>query len=135
MRYIRQSVYLPVRIKLKYRSAFQLDSITSFCAGFSDRTCSVSGNVIFCLLRHHLQSGASFGILQISERISSTTGATCCTGEELQCDEGTYDIGVTTAMEYNKALLDYNVAEANVIKARYILMYNGEVIKVLRGEK
>lgn len=46
-----------------------------------------------------------------------------------------YDIGVTTAMEYNKALLDYNVAESNVIKARYILMYNGVVIKVLRGEK
>lgn len=46
-----------------------------------------------------------------------------------------YDIDVTTAMEYNKALLDYNVAEANVIKARYTLMYNGEVIKVLMGEK
>ena len=46
-----------------------------------------------------------------------------------------YDIGVTTAMEYNKALLDYNVAEANVIKAKYTLMYNGEVIKVLKGER
>lgn len=38
-------------------------------------------------------------------------------------------------MEYNKALLDYNLAEANVIKAKYTLMYNGEVIKMLRGEK
>lgn len=46
-----------------------------------------------------------------------------------------YDIGVTTAMEYNKALADYKVAEANVINAKYTLMYNGEVIKVLRGEE
>lgn len=46
-----------------------------------------------------------------------------------------YDIGVTTAMEYNKALLDYNVVEPNVIKAKYTLMYNGEVIRGLKGEK
>ncbi|ERJ60880.1 hypothetical protein M472_19175 [Sphingobacterium paucimobilis HER1398] len=31
--------------------------------------------------------------------------------------------------------MDYDVAEANVIKAKYTLMYNGEVIKVLRGEE
>src|SRR5690606_24762136 len=46
-----------------------------------------------------------------------------------------YDLGITSAMEYNKALLDYNVAESNVIKIKYTLMYNGEVIKILRGER
>ncbi|NSL88808.1 TolC family protein [Chitinophaga sp. Mgbs1] len=46
-----------------------------------------------------------------------------------------YDIGETNAMDYNKALLDYNVAAANVIKARYTLMYNVEVIRVLQGER
>lgn len=46
-----------------------------------------------------------------------------------------YDIGETSAMEYNKALLDYNVAETNVIKAKYTLMYNMEVIRVLKGER
>ncbi|MCW3467003.1 TolC family protein [Chitinophaga nivalis] len=46
-----------------------------------------------------------------------------------------YDIGETSAMEYNKALLDYNVAAANVIKAKYTLMYNVEVLRVLRGER
>ena len=46
-----------------------------------------------------------------------------------------YDIGETNAMDYNKALLDYNVSEANVVKAKYTLMYNVEVIRVLKGER
>src|SRR5690606_25094066 len=29
-----------------------------------------------------------------------------------------YDIGVSNAIEYNKAILDFNIAEANVIKAK-----------------
>jgi len=45
-----------------------------------------------------------------------------------------YAIGVATAMEYNKSLLDYNIAEANVIKSRYNLMYNYEMIRVLIGQ-
>lgn len=43
-----------------------------------------------------------------------------------------YDIGVSNAIEYNKALLDFNIAESNVIKYRYTVIYNLEVLNVLK---
>lgn len=42
-----------------------------------------------------------------------------------------YNAGVTTAMEFNKALLDYNIAELNTIKAKYMLIYHIEVVTLL----
>jgi len=44
-----------------------------------------------------------------------------------------YKIGVNTSMDYNKALLEYNISTSNLIRAKYIQMYNEEVIKVLKG--
>ena len=42
-----------------------------------------------------------------------------------------YDLGLTTAMDLAKALLDYNLAELNLIRAKYLIIYNQEVLKVL----
>lgn len=42
-----------------------------------------------------------------------------------------YDIGVSNAIEYNKALLDYNISESNVIKGRYTIIFNLETLKLL----
>ncbi|WP_160069129.1 TolC family protein [Sphingobacterium bovisgrunnientis] len=44
-----------------------------------------------------------------------------------------YDIGVSNAIEYNKALLEFNLAEANVIKSKYTIIYNLETLKILEG--
>ncbi|MEN5231837.1 TolC family protein [Sphingobacterium faecium] len=42
-----------------------------------------------------------------------------------------YDHGVINAIDYNKALLDYNLAEFNVIKAKYTMLYNMHVLNLL----
>lgn len=43
-----------------------------------------------------------------------------------------YDLGLTTAMDLAKALLDYNLSELNVIRAKYLLLYHQEVLKILK---
>lgn len=43
------------------------------------------------------------------------------------------DIGVSNTIEYNRALLDYNISESNVIKGKYTLIYNIHVLSLLRG--
>ena len=43
-----------------------------------------------------------------------------------------YDIGVSNAIEYNKAILDFNLSEANVIKAKYTIIFNLETLKILK---
>jgi outer membrane protein len=45
-----------------------------------------------------------------------------------------YDIGVSNAIEYNKALLDYNISESNAIKGKYTLIYNSQVLELLKGD-
>lgn len=44
-----------------------------------------------------------------------------------------YDIGVSNAIDYNKALLDFNVSEANVIKSKYTIIFNLEILKILKS--
>ena len=44
-----------------------------------------------------------------------------------------YDIGISNAIEYNKAILDFNIAEANVIKAKYTIIFNLVTLKILNG--
>lgn len=43
-----------------------------------------------------------------------------------------YDLGLTTAMDLAKTLLDYNLSELNVIRAKYLLLYHQEVLKILK---
>jgi outer membrane protein len=42
-----------------------------------------------------------------------------------------YALGLTTAMDLAKALLDYNLAELSLIRAKYLIIYNQEVLKIL----
>ena len=44
------------------------------------------------------------------------------------------DIGVANAVEFGKSLLDMNVAEAEVVRAKYMLLYNREVVKMFFDE-
>lgn len=44
-----------------------------------------------------------------------------------------YDVGVSNAIDYNKALLDFNVSEANVIKSKYTIIFNLETLKILKS--
>ena len=42
-----------------------------------------------------------------------------------------YEIGMASSMDYSKALLDYNISEFNLIRAKYSVLYNQEILKVL----
>ncbi|TJY67721.1 TolC family protein [Sphingobacterium alkalisoli] len=42
-----------------------------------------------------------------------------------------YEIGMASSMDYSKALLDYNISEFNLIRAKYNVLYNQEILKVL----
>ncbi|MFZ4263754.1 TolC family protein [Sphingobacterium sp. HJSM2_6] len=42
-----------------------------------------------------------------------------------------YEIGVANAIEYNKAILDFNLSEENLIKCKYTIILNLETLKIL----
>lgn len=48
-----------------------------------------------------------------------------------QAVKESYDHGVINSIDYNKALLDYNLAEFKVIKAKYTMLYNMHVLSIL----